>query len=434
MRSKPTSEPDIRTFRATSLREALTAIREELGPDADIRRTREVPAGGLWNRLTGKTVIEITAAPFSSETRVARVEDETSFVGMVEDDALPGAAPSLDPHGAGTYDMFAHRAFAPSEPPETHEPSANDSKHRTIDEIAARLNVAYRDPDAPSTAKAFGAQRKASSPIVNWPESCFELYNALIDVDVEPAIARELINDVRHDANERELASVGALRRLRRRMAAELHVSGPVHVPADERRVVALVGPTGVGKTTTIAKLAANARLLDKRRVGLLTMDTYRIAAVDQLRSYAEIIDLPLAVATTPEEARDAIRRMNDLELILVDTAGRSPNNAGQMDDLRAMLAAIRPDETHLVLSSSSSAINLEQTAAKFKPAGYTHVLLTKVDEASALGHVLTAPQVVGVPISYLTTGQNVPDDIETAESLLLAERILPADQSRRAA
>ena len=118
------------------------------------------------------------------------------------------------------------------------------------------------------------------------------------------------------------------------------------------RKVVALVGPTGVGKTTTIAKIAANFRLRDKKTVGLITADTYRIAAVEQLRTYAEIIDLPLEVVTTPREMRRAVLQMEHLDLVLIDTAGRSPHDELRLHELRALLREANPDETHLVLST----------------------------------------------------------------------------------
>ena len=113
---------------------------------------------------------------------------------------------------------------------------------------------------------------------------------------------------------------------------------------------MALVGPTGVGKTTTIAKLAANFRLREKRRVGLITVDTYRIAAVEQLRTYADIIDLPMEIVSTPREMHQAVARMADLDLILMDTAGRSPRDEVKIQELKSMLAEAEPDEVHLVL------------------------------------------------------------------------------------
>jgi flagellar biosynthesis protein FlhF len=192
--------------------------------------------------------------------------------------------------------------------------------------------------------------------------------------------------------------------------------------------VVALVGPTGVGKTTTIAKLAANFRLKEQRAVGLITVDTYRVAAVEQLRTYADIIDLPMQVVSTPREMREATDRLGDLDLILMDTAGRSPKDDLKIRELKGFLTEAAVDEVHLVLSSAAGARSLEQTAQRFAAVGTTALILTKLDEASSLGSVLPVLRSSKLPLSYLTNGQNVPDDIETTDAHRLARLILPVD------
>jgi flagellar biosynthesis protein FlhF len=188
---------------------------------------------------------------------------------------------------------------------------------------------------------------------------------------------------------------------------------------------VALVGPTGVGKTTTIAKLAANYRLREKRRVGLITVDTYRVAAVEQLRTYADIIDLPMEVVSTPREMREAVARMSHLDLVLMDTAGRSPRDEVRIQELKSMLAEAQADEVHLVLSSTAGAKSLSAAAERFADVGTTALLLTKLDEATSLGHLLTLLRACRLPVSYLTDGQNVPDDIQVAERRELANALL---------
>ena len=152
----------------------------------------------------------------------------------------------------------------------------------------------------------------------------------------------------------------------------DIRVAGPIAVTPGRCRLAALVGPTGVGKTTTIAKLAANFRLKEKRRVGLITVDTYRIAAVEQLRTYADIIDLPMHVVSTPREMRETVERMSHLDLILLDTAGRSPKDEVRIQELKAFLAEAEADEVHLVLSSVAAARTLEQTAERFAAVGAT--------------------------------------------------------------
>lgn len=221
---------------------------------------------------------------------------------------------------------------------------------------------------------------------------------------------------------------------LRRVVVADLRCGPPIHTAAGGRRVVALVGPTGVGKTTTIAKLAAGFRLQQQRRVGLLTIDTYRIAAVQQLRAYAEIMDLPMQVVERPEQMQDSLRQLGDVDLVLIDTAGRSPNFGARIEQLRVLLAAANVDETHLVLSATSSAAATTRVLQGFAPVQPTATILTKLDETEQTADVLAA--LIGnsaAPLSYLTTGQQVPDDIETGHperlvgTLLAASATLPA-------
>jgi flagellar biosynthesis protein FlhF len=209
----------------------------------------------------------------------------------------------------------------------------------------------------------------------------------------------------------------------------ELRVAPPITPVRGQRKVIALVGPTGVGKTTTLAKLAANFRLREGAKIGLVTVDTYRIAAVEQLRTYAEIIDLPMRVVTTPVEMRQAMAELSGLDLVLVDTAGRSPKDEVQIRELKAFLDEARADEIHLVLSLASSIKTLEAAAANFQPIGLTSLVLTKLDEALGAGTLLNVARRLKTPVSYLTTGQDVPEDIEPAHKTRMARLILGLDQ-----
>ncbi len=245
----------------------------------------------------------------------------------------------------------------------------------------------------------------------------FETLTDLIEAEVPEAAARDLLAAVRADTSLTAPTPEEQRRALLTRLAIDISTCGPIQVHAGCRRTVALVGPTGVGKTTTIAKLAANLRLREHRRVGLITVDTYRVAAVEQLRTYAEIMDLPMEVVSTPREMNAAVARLSDVDVVLIDTAGHSPRDAVQLQQLKSLLAEAQADEVHLVVSSVSSTSHLHQIVHRFVPLGATAVVITKLDEAMGLGSLLPVLQSCRLPVSYLTCGQSVPDDIVIADS-----------------
>lgn len=191
-------------------------------------------------------------------------------------------------------------------------------------------------------------------------------------------------------------------------------VSGGIQASATPPRVVALIGPTGVGKTTTIAKLAANFALVQRKRVGLLTLDTYRIAAVDQLRTYAQIMDVPLEIASSDEEVKAALAGYAGFDYVLIDTIGRSQKNGKQLAEMRKALAPARA-ETHLVLSVTTKTEDLLDIADRFGAGPVHRYLFTKLDETDHCEGIAELCRRRLCPVSYLTTGQAVPEDIEIA-------------------
>jgi flagellar biosynthesis protein FlhF len=229
---------------------------------------------------------------------------------------------------------------------------------------------------------------------------------------------------------------VGEPRALRAALAGvlekHLHFSGrlrsrSVGTTIGQKRstVIALVGPTGVGKTTTIAKLAANMKIYERTRVGLLSVDTYRLAAIDQLRSFALIADLPLQIAYTPEEAAAALHRLSFLDVIFVDTAGRSPRHQEHLDQLHEFTRAMHPDQIHLVISATTKPVDLRLITQQFAATRFDHLIITKTDETRDLAALLNLHKLGDVPISHFTTGQNIPEDVVTADALLLSDWIL---------
>ncbi|MGE5628548.1 MAG: flagellar biosynthesis protein FlhF [Solirubrobacterales bacterium] len=194
-------------------------------------------------------------------------------------------------------------------------------------------------------------------------------------------------------------------------------------------RVEILVGPTGVGKTTTIAKLAGRFSLYDKMKVGLITIDTYRIGAVEQLRTYAEIMNLPFKVVMSLKEMEAAVEEMNSCDVILVDTTGRSCKNAMQISELRAYISRINADSIYLVMSCTTKNSDIDIITKGYKELDYNGVILTKLDETSTYGSILNILESSGKPLSYVTTGQNVPDDIRILSKDEISKIILGVDE-----
>ena len=258
------------------------------------------------------------------------------------------------------------------------------------------------------------------------PSDLVPSYARLLESDVPETLARRLVRQVAETLESSERTGPEAIDdALVDAVESALPIAPPIAIIAGTRRIVALVGPTGVGKTTTVAKLAANFKLAQGYRPGLITVDTYRIAAVEQLRTYAEIIDLPLVVANSPGEMARALNDLGDLDVVLIDTAGRSPRDEVKIRELADFLDEARPDETHLVLSANSSEKSLRGAVDRFAAVSADRLILTKLDEAESLGGLLSILNLAERPVSYLTTGQAVPDDIEPADRGRLARLIL---------
>jgi len=382
------------------MQEALALVRRELGPEAAVLHTREVRRGRWpWSRQA--RWIEVTA---SNDVVVPSRWAEPERGLATEDFA--GVRARLAPQAAAGIDLA--------------ELAAGDLGGQLQSKLDSLQALVW---DLCKSGRASAG---------DWPESLFGLFTDLLDAEMREDVARDLIERLRRACSPGELADRTLVKRkLAALLEAEIAVAGPIATIPGQRRLVALVGPTGVGKTTTIAKLAAHFRLREKRRVGLITVDTYRVAAVEQLRTYADIIDLPMEVVSTPREVRQALARLADQELILMDTAGRSPRDDVKVQELRAILSESQPDEVHLVLSSVAGVASLIKSAQQFAPVGTTALLLTKLDESSGLGNLLPLVRECPLPLSYLTNGQSVPDDIEVASADRLARVVLGLEAVR---
>ncbi|WP_182866378.1 flagellar biosynthesis protein FlhF [Stieleria mannarensis] len=385
----------VKIFRAANLQAALEEIREQLGPHASVLRTRQCRDG--WMGWLGRSYVEVTAS-----------------TGDQQRDA--GGLPTDDSH------RFPSRV-----PGMTHPPGTPPIDSRQTLSVVPRLAEDDRQvAAATSRITPSGIHPRSIAD----PTSQYR--TGLLSLGVSETVADRWIRSTSgFVANLDERWDHSWLEQLQRSVAREIRLSGPIRLSPGERRIVALIGPTGVGKTTTVAKLAAGFRIQSKRRVGLLTIDTFRIAAVQQLQAYAQIMDLPMSVVESSDQMRGAIDQLGDVDLILIDTAGRSPKGDMNIAGLAELLRTAQPDETHLVISATSTAAVVQSALDGFAAARPTAAILSKLDETPYTAGVLSAltasREHIGLPISYVTNGQHVPDDIAVATAETLVERLVPA-------
>ncbi|MFA8341687.1 MAG: flagellar biosynthesis protein FlhF [Rhodothermaceae bacterium] len=188
--------------------------------------------------------------------------------------------------------------------------------------------------------------------------------------------------------------------------------------------IISLVGPTGVGKTTCIAKLAVISKILHNLDIGLITIDTYRLGAIDQLKIFSEISNIDFLVAYDPDDLRKSVDKFKKKDIVFIDTVGRSQNNTALLQDIKKILSVVNIDETYLVLNSSTASRNLIDIASKFEVLNYDAFIFTKLDEAVSFGSIFNVVNAFNKPIKYLTNGQVIPDDIIAADSEFISNLI----------
>jgi flagellar biosynthesis protein FlhF len=482
---------NLKTYRAPSMAQALSEVKKDLGKDAVILHTRAYKVGSVLG-IGGKQVVEITAADQMSargprireqkppQPTQPQRPDPAEFIAeaftKVEAPAAVGETPTVNVRPVKIEDLAPRpRPAAPKAETNRNDevppppPESSNVGAALLEQVyppppnPAKVNISRlttKVPFAPVSDSALlelQVELASIKRLVGQVLSCtrttaasvspmtgmgningvsdplFNLYLRLQDGQVSPAIAEELVGKVRDELTPDELGDPEIVRQsMLRQIAAMMPVVGSVSRAGRSETgrplTIALVGPTGVGKTTTIAKLAAAYKLRQGKKVGLITSDTYRIAAVDQLRTYANIIGLPLKVVMTPREMAAACSAFADCDAVLIDTAGRSQHDAGRLEELSAFIEACSPDETHLVLSATGSEAVLDRAVKKFDVLRPSRVIFSKLDEAVNFGVLLNILRGSRLRVSYLTTGQEVPDQIELAQADRLARLVLDGE------
>lgn len=280
----------------------------------------------------------------------------------------------------------------------------------------------------PARTPAAGTPTVTDAPLpaqASLPPHLYPYYVQLVQNEVAEDLAAQLVKQAaaRITGEAADEAAVRAA--LRDYIAGLLPGSGALDLQAGTPRRVALVGPSGSGKTTTLAKLAAHFKLRQGKRVAILSLDMSRLAAHEQLRRYAEVIDVPLHAAQSIADVRQGLRALEPVDLLLIDTPGVGLREQGRFARLATLLRAAHPDETHLVLPASLTPAVQARVAQGFAPLGLSRVVVTRLDDAIGFGVILNVTQRLNLGVSYVTTGQNVPNDIEEVSGRRVAECLL---------
>ncbi len=391
----------VRRFEAQGLREALQQVKTELGPEAVILSTREIRKRDGAFGLFARPVVEVTAAP-PEDFDKAKEKAESP------ERALRASLTALKQDMASLRDEMRGLPLARD----------GTALRRELEELR-NLILALGDPFPESKRKL--------------PPALEVLRRQMLFRGLSSEIALKLLQRAEAELPSSKLESTFYVKiYCARLLMGEVSVTGPLRGPGLR---AAFIGPTGVGKTTTIAKLAAGLTFREGKRVALVTVDTFRIAAIEQLRIYAQLMNLPVEVVFSPKELTAALRRHQEADAILIDTAGRSQRDESQMGELKDFFGKGEVD-CHLVLSAATSQEDLSQVLKRFGEIPLKSLLFTKLDEANRFGVIMNQSLSSGIPLSYFTMGQRVPEDIEVASPERVADLVLPlppAEEESRA-
>lgn len=401
----------IKKFTGKTEAEATEAAKKELGNGLVIMNVREVKKKGLFSFLSPKK-IEVTAA----------LEDETP---------LKSAANNIrhvEDMETGTAKTLSAR-------------NSTESLEKRLDSLQtlleSQLNSRQAGSDKEKTEDAKELQGSEAEQGVEKQEEETQnseqdkfirlLYNKMLDNEMD----EKYVNSILEDASRTKKADLPfdyLLANIYQKMVLKFGKSEGITPSEDGPKIVWFIGPTGVGKTTTIAKLAGKYCVEDKKKVALLTADTYRIAAAEQLRTYANILETPFRVIYTPEEMQTAVDDYWDCDYIFIDTAGRSHQNEEQLEKTKEMVDGLKRPEDYqvfLVLSATTKYKDLQKIADCYGKIAKFELVFTKLDETEAVGNLLNMKLYTGASIAYVTCGQNVPDDMEVFDPQKTVKQIL---------
>lgn len=405
----------IKKYRVNNMNEALTRIRYELGKDAVIVSQRKIRQGGFLGLFT-KKILEVTAAVDNNKNDNSNnMQESIDAIKRLMNDKLG-------------EETIGNKSLTGLEKKSQDRVQMKEKIEERVEEKVKSNRVIYDENLINRNNEKVVEEVQQMKTMINEMMTMTNTGNLgkgkaqlkLEKCDLDEKLVKKIVNKVNvieEDKTEDE--------KVREVVEDMIKV-----VPSKLENVVVLVGPTGVGKTTTIAKIAGRLALIEKKKVGLITIDTYRIGAVEQLKTYADIMNLPFRVVLTIKDMEAAIESMEDCDVILIDTTGRSSKNTMQISELRAFVDKVNTDNVHLVISCTTKNKDIEVIVNGYKLLNYNSIIVTKLDETSTYGSLLNILECADKPISFVTTGQNVPDDIKMMNpkeltNLILGEEII---------
>lgn len=414
----------VKRYVVDSMPDALQKIRTDLGKDAVILNTKEIRTGGFLG-LFGKKKIEVIAAidgantnsggavqrfapqPQPQQQRVISQDQSARAQSHLSDfpdvpDVIASVSAKKEPVTVSAG-VEAQKSFASQQ---SYSPVSVNAPNRVI----------LKDEHLMEELKQMKEMMRKlthASEESNLPEPLQKIEQRLIDQEVDPTLVRQIMDEVVADFQlaDEPVTDETALQVVRSKLGQVLQSDRSKQI-SPQTRVVHFVGPTGVGKTTTIAKLAAEQVLKYQRKVGFITSDTYRIAAIEQLKTYGTILNVPLEVVFSPQDLAKAFHNLEECDVIFMDTAGRNFRNEMYVSELNSLLKTQGNSETILVLSLTTKYRDMRAITNNFNKFKLDKVLFTKMDETDSYGAIVNVVHEFSLQLSYVTNGQSVPDDI----------------------
>ena len=418
----------INKYQGRTKEEAIEKAKQELGAGAVVLNVKEIKPKGMFKAFK-ENVYEVTAA----------VEEKEAFTSQIQPAAAPqkpaeGISLAADekitiprPQQSQVQDSVPRQTPPPA--PERSETAMEPKKENTNEGLERRLenlsNILEKQLSVGEKHNEERLETQSSNP--EGFQIVKILYRTLLENDVNEKYVNQIIEDaekVLHNGNNVDYI----LSNVYQKLILKFGQPDTISLTGKKPRIIFFIGPTGVGKTTTLAKIASRYKVEKEKRVAFLTADTYRIAATEQLRIYANILDAPMNITYSADEMNAAIERLGDYDLIFVDTAGFSHRNEAQRGDMKSLIAGLDEEyekEVYLVLSATTKYKDLLEIADMYREIADYKLIFTKLDETTTYGNILNVKLYSGAALSYMTAGQNVPDDIEVFDTQKIVKQLL---------